>query len=267
MLDQRRGEQSLQARWSGYSWRCSSAPHPAPARGMQRGITGLQSPHGATQHPKKFGECGREQQFQVPHLQAYHCPVCNRPSAASAGGRSPTASSSPRHAGKWPDRDFGNSHPGDGVCAGLLLPFHIRGRAALYLLHFLKVEHFVFYSARSLFYSAKEAILQMLKSSPRLMLTCTQGLCKQEAERSQSFRGGQVDPGAHQLWLKNRSSRMCQGSGVPIKARLEGLWREETRSRGCPRSASVSSQQFIEQIRFHSQIRKWQWMAFTRWHV
>lgn len=108
---------------------------------------------------------------------------------------------------------------------------------------------------------------QMLTSSLHLMLICTQDLCKQEAKRFQSFQGGRADTGAHQRWLKNRSSRMCQGSGVPIKARLEGLWREEARSRGCPRSASVSSQQFIEQIRFHSHIRKWQWMAFTRWHV
>lgn len=38
----------------------------------------------------------------------------------------------------------------------------------------------------------------MLKPNLHLMLICTQDLCKQEAEDSQSFQGGQVDTGAHQ---------------------------------------------------------------------
>ena len=37
----------------------------------------------------------------------------------------------------------------------------------------------------------------MFKSNLHLMLVCTQDLCKQEAERLQSFQGGRVGTGTH----------------------------------------------------------------------
>lgn len=192
---------------------------------------------------KKFGGGVREHQCQVPHLEKCHSTACT-----------PMGQEIQQHhlhhvlhkvAFPW----FWEQSWGRKVWAGSLLPLQTRAKQLSLCFTFLKWSTSCFILRGSQHSHALRTSVSKRQSIPQVS------------------EGGRWAQGDHQCWLENRSSRMCWGSGVPIKAPLDGLWRKQAQSRGCSCPASVSSQQLSEQIRFPSQIHTWQWMAFSRWHV
>lgn len=140
------------------------------------------------------------------------------------------------------------------VWAGSLLPLQISAKQLSICFTFLKWSTLCF-------------ILQGAQVSFTLQGSQPCHALRTSVRRGQSTHNvseeGRETQGDDQCRLKNRSSRMCQGSGVPIRAPLEGS------GGGRHRAEDVLALlcQLVEQIMFPSQIHTWQWMAFSRWHV